>query len=247
MKKRSNNIFFKPISDYADKVLNIPKPSISYIPSWYRNEKLFSNGENNWLKANKKSSDFSGTYKLCVPVTDSLTAGYMLVTSADVVVQNSINNEKYFPNFYWKTQNQIMDFPEGSSTKSLGGYPIPHGYANSFTRWHVDWHIKTPPGYSLWVTHPSHRYDLPFLTINGLIDTDKHPNSLKLPFFIREGFEGIIPSNTPIAQIIPIKRDTWISKKSDYDPNFSVNAYNMVAEKIVRTYKEKWWSKKYYG
>jgi hypothetical protein len=238
-------ILFRPMTEYTNELVQIPKPGTNSVPTWYRDQRLFSNEENNWFKANKKNSDFVGTYKLCVPVVDSLTAGYMLTTSADIVVEN-IGSEEYIPKFFWKVESQLIDMPEGIDNKSLGNYPIPFGYVNFFARWCVDWHIKTPSGYSLWLTHPSHRHDLPFLTLNGFIDTDKNPGSLRLPFFIRDGFEGIIPSGTPIAQILPIKRDFWISKKVKYIENYYRMASNIIAQKVVRAYKNNFWSKKVY-
>lgn len=237
-------IIFDPVSEFSDTILSIPKPATNYVPSWFKEEKLFSNGENDWLRANKKS-DFSGTYKLCIPVVDSLTAGYMIATSADIVVENR-DKEKYNPSFFWKVQNPVIDTPDGNNPKSLGNYPIPYGYAKVFARWNIDWTIKTPKEYSLWVTHPAHRYDLPFLTINGFVDTDLHPGNLKLPFFIRDGFEGIIEENTPIAQIIPIRRDDWESSKGEYDYRSSRISYNKVSTRLIRAYKEKFWSKKIY-
>jgi len=38
------------------------------------------------------------------------------------------------------------------------------------------WTIESPPGYSLLVTHPVNRYDLPFVTLTG---PDRHPISTR--------------------------------------------------------------------
>jgi hypothetical protein len=110
----------------------------------------------------------------------------------------------------------------------------------------MDWQVITPSGYSLWITHPSQRYDLPFTTVTGFVDTDKFPNRLFLPFFLKDNFEGLIPEGTPIAQIIPIKREVWESEKSDYDPNSDYIHRNMMTLNLFRTYKNKFWSKKEY-
>jgi hypothetical protein len=114
----------------------------------------------------------------------------------------------------------------------------------------VDFKIETPIGYSCWIMHPSHRWDLPFLTINGFVDTDKHLNSLLLPFFIKEGFTGILPAGTPFAQIVPFKREDWSSSYSFNDPN---TIYNNKLEnsKTYRVpdggvYKNKVWEKRVY-
>lgn len=241
-------IFFRPMSEYANSLEGVPLPATGHIPKWYKDQKLFSNGENEWLKAKNKNPEkgYAGTYKLCVPITDSVTAGYILSTSSDILVENAFKDGRYSPRFTWKTSNKLIDNPDGLEHKSLGNYPIPTGYVDIFTRWMIDWQIVTPPGYSLWVTHPSHRFDLPFFTINGFVDTDKHPASLKLPFFLKQGFEGIIPSGTPIAQIIPVKRDNWVSKKIDYTEKYEMISYNLIAEKMIRSYKTKFWSRKSY-
>ena len=98
----------------------------------------------------------------------------------------------------------------------------------------------------MWITHPSHRYDLPFTTINGFVDTDLYPNRLVLPFFIKDGFEGIIKEGTPIAQIIPIKRDNWKSIENNFSNQESLNMENYPKINLLRTYKNKYWSKKNY-
>jgi hypothetical protein len=58
---------------------------------------------------------------------------------------------------------------------------------------------------------PFNRYELPFLTTSGIIDNDKVHLPGSLPFFIVEGFEGVIPAGTPYAQVVPFKRENWIS------------------------------------
>ena len=36
------------------------------------------------------------------------------------------------------------------------------------------WTIETPPGYSMLITHPFNRPDLPFTTLTGLVDCDRY-------------------------------------------------------------------------
>src|SRR5262245_66033952 len=44
------------------------------------------------------------------------------------------------------------------------------------------WTIESPPGYSLLVTHPVNRYDLPFVTLTGPNPPDLYQhNSLNFP------------------------------------------------------------------
>ena len=233
-------IKFKEAFEYSDSLTYSPSPASSEVPEWYRKQSLFSNGEQSVIKAIKKSRH-DATYKACIPLVDSVTSGYMIKLPADILIYNK-NTEEYNPIIEWKTSWDLLDSqPSGS----LGNYPVPFGHCNKLFRWHTDWIIETPKDYSLWVTHPSHRFDLPFITINGFVDTDLHPNRLLLPFFIREGFEGIVEKGTPIAQVIPVKRDPWESKKEIFNKK-NLYALDLVRTKYFRSYKNMFWNKKSY-
>jgi hypothetical protein len=73
------------------------------------------------------------------------------------------------------------------------------------------WTIELPPGYSLFITHPVNRQDLPFQTLTGLVDADRYKeNFIHFPASWRDaGFNGVLPKGTPVAQCLPIKRDAW--------------------------------------
>ena len=239
-KNNNKEIFFKETTLTAKHMLPIPKPAINHVPKWYKDGKLFTNGGNDFMQSLHDKAD--GTYKLCVPLVDSLTAGYIFVTSCDMAVTN-ISKNGYEPTLHWGVGWTPADM---QPSEVLGNFPIPFGHNSTSFRWTTDWQVITPIGYSLWITHPSNRYDLPFTTINGFVDTDKHPNNLLFPFFIRDGFEGIIPEGTPIAQVIPVKRDIWKSEKIDYDPEKEFTDKNIMKINMVRAYKSKFWSKKEY-
>jgi hypothetical protein len=239
---KNKKIIFQQAKDHVDGLLKKPKPSTNYVSNWYKNQKLFTNNENDFLKA-KQKDDFGTSYKLCVPITDSLTAGYILELPADIFVKNIGTGKNYTPYIEWRTTFPVLDVQDN---KSLGNYPIPNNFNNTFYRWIVDWKIVTPSGYSLWITHPSHRHDLPFFTVTGFVDTDQHPNPIVFPFFIKNGFEGIIEEGTPIAQIIPIKRENWISIEKKYEKSLMINLFNNVNLKMIRNYKNKFWTRKNY-
>jgi len=238
---KNKKIIFQQASEYVEGLLDIPKPAISKIPQWYKDQKMFSNSENTLLKAMK--SLWKGTYKGCTPLIDALTSGYTIDLPADVLVTNRGDKNNYNPFIEWGVQFDVLDF---QGTEVLGNFPIPYEHSNELFRWKVNWKIKTPNGYSLWISHPSNRYDLPFTTLTGFVDTDKHPSPLVLPFFIRNGFEGIIKEGTPIAQILPIKRDFWKSYEEKYSRQSEINFVNSVKLNYIRTYKNKYWTRKKY-
>jgi len=240
MFNKIKKILFIEGTNAARHILEMPKPSINSVPQWYKDQKLFSNNKNRFIDSIRENG--KNTYKLCVPLVDSITSGYMLVTPCDILVTNSTVGE-YTPSVNWSVEWQVAD---SQSKELLGNYPVPYGHSKTSFRWSIDWNIKTPNGYSAWITHPSHRFDLPFITLNGFVDTDKLPNRLFLPFFIREGFEGVIKEGTPIAQIIPIKRESWVSEKEVYSEKNDFIFNNIMKTNFIRSYKNKFWTKKEY-
>jgi hypothetical protein len=123
--------------------------------------------------------------------------------------------------------------------------PLPEGYDRDALKWSVPWSIKTPPGYSLLFTHPLNRFDLPFYTMSGIVDTDTYEIPVNLPFVIKEGFMGKIEKGTPLAQVIPIKRENWKSSVEEYNSknNFLLDKLRTV---IDGSYRLQWWHKKNY-
>ena len=78
-------------------------------------------------------------------------------------------------------------------------------------KFHNLWTIEAPEGYALLFTHPVNRFDLPFTTLTGLVDSDRyHDNWIHFPARWHDmNFSGVLPKGTPVAQCIPVKRETW--------------------------------------
>jgi hypothetical protein len=46
--------------------------------------------------------------------------------------------------------------------------------------------------------------------MEGVVDTDTYNAPVNFPFVLKNvNFEGLIPAGTPIAQVIPFKREEW--------------------------------------
>jgi hypothetical protein len=88
----------------------------------------------------------------------------------------------------------------------------PMGYHEEHFAWWADWAVELPEGYSALYTQPFNRFELPFLTTSGIVDNDKVNLPGTMPFFIIKGFTGIIAAGTPYAQILPFKRENWVSE-----------------------------------
>ena len=241
-------ITFVAHNDRTAKIETPPKPSKLFAPTWYKNTKHFNNelGQTNsvmdFVKSGRLGLGLHSTYKMCVPFVDALTSGYTLTLPATIYVHQETDAEgKNVPTLSWKVDWPLVDNPSDLTIPNL---PIPYGHNAMFFRWSNNWQIETPIGYSSLITHPANRFDLPFTTMTGIVDTDKQINPIVLPFFIREGFEGEIPMGTPIAQIFPFKRDDW---QSEIAHENNAHGHNVVKLTYIRYYKKMLWSKKNYS
>jgi hypothetical protein len=190
----------------------VPIPSSNFMPDWWKKQKLE-------LFTDKISFN-NLSFKACVPFLDSLISGYMIYTDQDIVV----TLDSGVPLLTWQGSPEPLLFrPEHQEL------PIPEGHSSSHFAWRINFGIELPKGYSVLITHPLNRFDLPFTTVSGIIDQGV-PWGGNFTFWIKNNFEGIIPKGTPFAQIIPFKTENWKSEKSD---NLSEYAKKMHHEKLT--------------
>ena len=198
-----------------------PEPASKSMPDWYR-----------------KMAGVQGTImtvKKCVPFLDAMTAGYTISLPVDV-------------NFDGKDFSELSKVVVVSMhhKEQISEVPILNGFSEQPYKWENFFTVTTPKGYSTLFVHPTNRYDLPFLSISGVVDTDAHPVPVNFPFFLKEGFTGIIPAGTPIIQAIPFKRENWVSEVDDFTaPKEHPEAYRM-HNPPFGFYKKHWWSRKTY-
>jgi hypothetical protein len=179
--------------------ISIPKSSKFYIPKWYKEKEKTIGG----LSRVKKIGNLGvSTFKACSPFLDALTSGYIIELWQDIEVTQNISGVE----IHWNVDPGVA-FSRNEIVHS--GIPVPAGHSAQAFAWSIPYAFKTPNGYSAIVTHPFNRYDLPFTTLDGVVDSDKGISTGSLPFYIKKDFEGIIPAGTPLAQIIPFKRDNW--------------------------------------
>jgi len=202
--KMKNKILFIPISTSGDLKNNFnlkkPEPAKNFLPTWWKEQELTVKNEN--------KEDFIPpqlSFKGCMPFLDSLTAGYMLSTHQDIYV--SKQNNTHF--FNWNIGPDPMTIRDGG--KVLTTLPTPDGCSEVHYAWRANFGILLPKGYSMLITHPFNRNDLPFISSSGIID-EGVPWPGQFSFWIKKDFTGLIPQGTPIAQIIPFKRENWNSE-----------------------------------
>lgn len=230
-------IFTMTEPDLSD-VAEFPSPSIKNLPEWYKEMPTFIGGE----KMKVDNGEANLTVKKCVPILDAISSGYIIKLWTDVFVSRGDNGVSY--SFSVKNNN-VPPAVTGHSIDQAPTYPIKDMYDKDILKWVNPWHIKTPSGYSTLFTTPNHR-DLPFEIMEGVVDTDIFPLSVNFPFFIKKGFEGLIPYGTPIAQVIPFKRDSWFSSEGEFDQKKYDSMHNFHDSNFINRYKRKWWSRKVY-
>lgn len=211
--------------------LDLPKPASKYLPEWYKSMESY-------LEKQRKPTglgETSGTIKRCIPVFDVMTAGFIIESLADVFV--SLRNNK--PWFEWSDLDLISFHRNEQADK----HPQNTGF--DFPKWRNYWGIETPKGYSCLFVPPFHR-ESTFQILPGLVDTDKYTNPVNFPFTMNNPkFEGLIPKGTPIAQVIPFKRDSWKSQKGKFK-NLELIKHNenMLKSEFFDKYKKMFWMKK---
>jgi len=110
------------------------------------------------------------------------------------------------------------------------------------------WAIKTPKGYSVLIIQPMHR-EAPFTILPAIVDTDNYKAPINFPFVMNDkNWEGLIPTGTPIAQIIPFKREQW---KMEFGKEKELDEIKKIQKKLNIAfwdrYKRFYWYRKEYN
>lgn len=209
-----------------------PKPASSFVPDWYKDLESYIGGE----KKPTGDGNTLGTIKRCMPVFDAIIGGYIITTYTDLYIsqkeiqyvdgayqrktgKNRKLNEaqrikkglpKTAPHYEWPSFGPVQFHPVEQAPNHPNKGALPTGA--SYPKWINPWSIITPPGYSILFTAPMHRESV-FTILDGVVDTDTYTPPVNFPFVLNDwGFEGLIPAGTPMAQVIPFKRESWEMK-----------------------------------
>lgn len=216
-----------------------PAAASKNLPNWYKKMSSTVEKKLGHLPSKNRNGDTNFTVKACQPFEDSLKCGYFIFLSADIYVTQK---EEHEYRINWTVNYPVVE--EHSSTQ-IPGLLLPDEFEKNPYKWMNDWGISLPTGYSYLITHPLNRFDLPFFTLSGIVDGDFFNREVNFPFLLKKNFEGFIEKGTPIAQIIPIKRDSWSSKILEYKNEYRFS-HNDLKSVSVKSYKKRWWRKKEY-
>ena len=223
---------------------NIPSPIIKAMPKWFREADRFAKNPitgDFWIGPDKGKIP---TWKACPALFDIMGTGYTLYTPCDI---EFYINEKGTIDL--KIEDQRYK-PFCSSRQPMPQFEHPNGFYKDHFAWFPEWAVKVPDGYSVLYSNPFNRYDLPFMTVSGIIDNDKVNLPGTMPFFLRDGWTGVLPAGTPYVQLLPFKREDW-SSELVFEDRETIVKKNMENSKKYRVpdggvYKNHVWSKRNY-
>jgi len=217
--------------------IETPKPAIKYVPEWYKKTPadIDINSGGSIYKASDKR-----TFKKCIPFLDSMTSGYIHELWADLQI---IKNKE----ITWKDTLPTNIF-EYKDFESIGHMDVPVGYSKTVYSFKHNLYIKTPPGYSVIITQPFNRTDLPFYALTGIVDCDVEPMFPgAYPVFLKDEFDGIVQRGTPMLQIIPFKREEWHSVQDKSIAEHGSRSKRIALTMFESWYKKNGWSRKSYS
>lgn len=196
-----------------------PAPAINFIPNWFKAQKSHTSEESKthaWLKNTIKPS-FSPSIKKCIPMRESMTAGYIIPFPYDVAVKCILDEQTGEP-----VIGIYAGIPKIGNLETIGRhelnqlneYPLVKNKdfdAIKVFKFGNPWIIKTPPGVSCIFQHPQYQGYDKWEILSGVVDTDDYQNNILFPslFRLKIGDEFVIRAGSPMAQVIPFERKSW--------------------------------------
>jgi len=240
-KKPRLEVEFHSDFEFTKNMIDQPQAMTRSLPDWWRRFSTFLEGEGKFTFIGEEGGNL--TMKACMPMFDSMTAGYTIPFPCDLQVTL---DEAGYPQFKWQIAE--FDFISSHGVEQTPDQMMPEGYHRKPYKFTAPYRVKTPPGYSVLFTHPTNRYDLPFISLTGIVDTDEYRIPTNFPFVIKEGFEGIIEAGTPMIQMIPIKRESWshsVQKEYKEDEDI-ITGRSIIGTRMWKAYKRYFWNRKEY-
>lgn len=228
-------IQFWAMNKFVAGLVDPPVPAKDEIPNWYKSLSRFVGPDGKMVLGENGAANVG--LKTCTSFLDTLTSGYIVKLHCDIFVEQHDDGIT----LTWSSKEQ----PLSSRSKELSDQlPKIPGYGDFTQAWELKYGFKVPEGYSVLVTQPFNRFDLPTFSTSGVVDADSLIGPGGIPFSVRKDFSGIIKEGTPIVQMIPFKRDDWVSSLIDtpYLDSYHIKARN----KFWGWYKENIWKKKSY-
>jgi len=231
-------IIFKATQKKYQTLDKLPVPAGSLLPDWYKDTQVLGDVKK-VDELNISANLTNGTFKKCIPILDSLSLGYILTTQYDVLLKHIDNNW----DLSWKTQETVFTV-HGENSKNI---ETPYGYYPRVAKYMYNRIPITPKGYSTLFISPIGYSNLPFKALAGVVDTDTNVSAFALPVWISKNHKGIVKAGTPLAQLIPFKRDNWKAISDSFkDDEYYIQEQSTFGRVAVNHYAKNIWQRKKY-
>lgn len=192
-----------------------------------------SRAVSDWLKQMPMDREGVPTLKRCPPFLEAMTAGYIIPCPCDVTFEVSADAK-----LTWQSPMKVVALHFASQ---IEGTPFGNQAIIKFVN---PWLVRTPPGYAtLWVP-PLNRFDMPFIPLSGIVETETYYREVHLPMIsiMKPGQTHVMRRGSPLAQVIPIKREAWTSESRPLDAAERARE-DQLFENVPHAYKEAKWRK----
>lgn len=225
------NIEFEYLDEYSFEVCEKPVPGSKSLPKWFKEMGPY---EGDKLAVRDRIS--SASAKKCTPMLDGMISGYTVHLWSDVIVEWESNT----PYIDWRVSHDVFAL-HGESSRDI---PPPVGYHNTVFKYLTWFRVKLPSGYSMIVQPPANRNPLPFMAVPAIIDSGVSIDT-NIPVWISKDAKGVIEAGTPIAQLIPFKKERWTSSFSQISPQrHTINEDKGFKKTIANNYVKNIWNRK---
>ena len=199
-----SKVKFYPFGAQTASFVPKPIPATKNIPDWYKRQRGEVDDSTGIPQGNATS-----TIKRCMPIYDSLSAGYILSMPVDIYI-DATNPLKLEWNIPLPMHGFKGDLVASHDRRQYDQYPYDRKtYHDDLLRIMPFWSVGTDEGYSTMFMHPWHSDTTPLHAIGAVIDTDRFISDGHFSFLVDRSFKGIIKQGTPIVQVIPFKRDSY--------------------------------------
>lgn len=223
-------IEFIPSDEIIADTVPVPCPASAALPEWF-----VSMPTGAGTPTFRSDGSMRKSFKSCMPFADALKFGYVQKSWADLFVDSTGDRLQFA-------------YAAGPTLLSSRDQPLPKSdiFHTDDVAFHMPWIPKLPKQYSILITHPFNRLDLPFHVTSGVIDADEffHSPMGAVPISFHRNFRGTIRHGTPLFQMVPFRRDKWTSKTLPFDLSAQRKRSYVISRQFIGAYRDNFWKPK---
>jgi Family of unknown function (DUF6065) len=174
-------------------VIAEPLPARNELPEWFRQ---LPGTDRDHLSATNDGL----TVKRCTPFRDALTTGWIIPLAATIRLE--VRDEGKHVEAGWQFDRTMVS---NHSAFQIAGNPYE---PRPPMKIHNYWTVRTAPGWSSLFVPALNRPNGIVELFSGVVDTDTFATPVNFPFVVTAA-DGVhvLPKGTPLAQVIPFRRD----------------------------------------